>query len=131
MKHKPVQIVSYLLFLISVLLPWFTYNPEVMGYRYGVIFLPWMIVPLIVMGISVFLKRKTILVVLGELGIFLMAGMYIEALGHWQEYCNIKTGYHWGEGVYTATAGYWLSLGLFLVFTVIYQFSLRKRKNET
>lgn len=128
MKRKPVLIVSFILFLLSVCLPWFTYNPEVMGYRYGIFFLPWMIVPILVLGVSLFLKGKTALVVLSELSILSLLCAYIEAFGHWQEYCNIKIGYHWQDGLYTATVCYWLSLGLFLVFAVLFQFCAINRE---
>ena len=55
MKSKPVLIVSYLLFLISVFLPWFTYNPKVMGYCWGFQFFYLWLVPVIIIGVYVFL----------------------------------------------------------------------------
>lgn len=121
MKRKNVLIVSFILFLLSVFLPWFTFNPKVMGYRWGFLFLPYMIVPIAVIAMSAFVKRRKPFIVLSELSLLSVLSVYVMSFGRWQEYCNIATGFRWSDGFYTATVGYWLSLGLFLVFALLYQ----------
>ena len=128
MRRKHAVIVSYFLFLVSVFFPWFTYNPNVMGYRCGYLFLHWMALPIAVIGIFIFTKRRIIITILSELSLLSLLTIYVVLLGRWQEYCNIKTGFHWEEGFYTATVGYWVSLGLLILMVVLLQ--IREKPNQ-
>lgn len=122
MKRKPVLIVSFLLFLFSAFLPWFTYNPKIMGYCWGFQFFYFWLAPVVIIGIYVFWKSTAVMFVLSELSLIAILGTYILALGRWQELCNISSGFQWKDGLYTATIGYWVSLGLFLTFAIQCQF---------
>lgn len=126
MKRKPVLIVSFLLFLFSAFLPWFTYNPKVMGYCWGFQFFYFWLIPVIIIGIYVFWKSTAAMFVLSELSLIAVLGTYIFAFGRWQEFCNIISGFQWKDGLHTATVGYWLSLGLFLLLVVLLQIDRRK-----
>lgn len=122
MKRKPVLIVSFMLFLLSVFLPWFTYNPKVMGYCWGFQFFFIWLVPVIIIGIYVFWKSTAAMFVLSELSLIAILGTYIFAFGRWQELCNIISGFQWKDGLHTATVGYWISLCLFLMLAILLQF---------
>jgi len=126
MKSKPVLIVSFVLLLLSIFLPWFTYNPKVMGYCWGFQFVHLWLVPVIIIGIYVFWKSTAAMFVLCELSLIAILGSYIVAFGRWQEMCNIITGFQWKDGLHTATVGYWLSLGIFLLLVVLLQIDRRK-----
>ena len=129
MKRKHVLIVSYLLFLFSVFLPWFTYNPKVMGYCWGFQFFYLWLVPVIIIGSYVFWRSTAAIFVLSELSLIVILGSYIVAFGRWQEMCNIITGFQWKDGLHTATVGFWLSFGLFWLLAVLLQID-RKKANR-
>ena len=124
MKRKYVLIISYLLFLISLFLPWFTYNPKVMGYCWGFQFFFMWFVPVTIVGIYVFWKATTWIFVLSELSLAALLGSYVFAFGRWQEMCNIISGFQWKDGLHTATAGFWVSAALFLILAI--QLQMRK-----
>ena len=122
MKRKPALIVSYLLFLLSTFLPWFTYNPKVMGYCWGFQFFYLWLVPVIIIGIYVFWKPTIVMFCLSELSLPVILGSYAFAFGRWQEVCNIISGFQWKDGLHTATVGYWVSLNLFVLLAILLQF---------
>ncbi len=122
MKIKLAQKAVYVLSALSVFLPWFTYNPQVMGYRWGFMFLPWMAVPVVVTGFYVFARgRRLPLVILAEISTTLNIAILAVAFGGWQEFANIAPGFQWSDGFHTATFGYWVSALLFLTQFVLLQ----------
>ena len=125
MKRKSALIVSYMLFLLSAFLPWFTYNPKVMGYCWGFQFYYFWLVPVIIIGIYVFWKSTATMFALCELSLIAILGSYVFAFGRWQDMCNIISGFQWKDGLHTATVGYWTSLGLFVLMAILLQ--LRKK----
>lgn len=130
MKRKPVLTVSFMLFLLSVFLPWFTYNPKVMGYCWGFQFYFLWFVPIVIIGIYIFWKSTAAMFALCELSLIAILVSYVFAFGRWQELCNIISGFQWKDGLHTATVGYWISLGLFLVFTFLCQFRRGESENQ-
>lgn len=131
MKRKPVLTVSFILFLLSVFLPWFTYNPKVMGYCWGFQFSYLWLVPVIIIGIYIFWKSTATMFALCELSLITILGAYVFAFGRWQELCNIITGFQWKDGLHTATVGYWVSLGLFILLAVLLQIRKSPVKSHT
>lgn len=134
MKTNRIVKLLYLLSFISVFLPWFTHNAQVMGYCWGYYFLKWLIVPLGVIGYYLFgRKRSPLLLLLSEIGMLCNPAVLVIAFGRWQEVCNINSGFHWEDGFRTALPTYWISLILFLIFFSVFQIDLmaaamRKRK---
>ena len=129
MKRKTLMIASYILCLLSMLFPWFTYNPKVMGYCWGFQFYFIWAVPMVVIGIYVFFKQNLLTFMLSELSLVAVLGSYIIAFSRWQEICNIIAGFQWEDGFHTATIGYWISLGLFWLLVVLLQIERLKRKS--
>ncbi|MBR4289073.1 MAG: hypothetical protein IKT52_00315 [Oscillospiraceae bacterium] len=113
--------------LLTLCLPWFTYNARVMGYRYGFAFLKWFLVPLAILALCLYWpKRSRILIVLGEAAHISNFTAIFTALGLWQQVCNIKSGFHLLEGIRTAQPGYWMAVGFFVIFFVCFQIELIK-----
>ena len=68
MKASKYLKLMFVLTLLTLCLPWFTYNVKVMGYRYGFVFLKWFLLPLGLLTICLFWpKRSNIVIVFGEL----------------------------------------------------------------
>lgn len=124
MKKRSTLIISYFLFVCSLFLPWFTYNPKLMGYCWGFQFFYLWLIPITIIGAFVFAKGKKAMFILSELSLATMFGIYIFAIGRWQELRNIISGFHWKDGLHTATVGYWVSLCLFCVLAILLQFHM-------
>lgn len=122
----------FVLTLLTLCLPWFTYNAGVMGYRYGFAFLKWFLPPVVVLAICMFWpKRSNIVIVFGELAQTANFVALVCALGMWQQVCNIKSGFHWLEGIRTAQPGYWVAFGFFVIFFVCFQIELIKGASKS
>lgn len=128
MKKKDLLYSVFVMFVLSIFLPWFTFNAKIMGYCWGYNFLKWMIVPVIIIVIYLFQEHSKMFIVLSELSLVSILTTYVIAFGRWQEICNISSGFQWDEGLHTATAGYWVSLSLYLCFTVILQVQMFGKK---
>ncbi len=122
MKDRLYLRTAYILSVLSIFLPWFTYNPKVMGYCWGYRFLPWMAVPLVITALYVFSREQKLpLAILAELGAAANLGILVVVLGSWQEFANIIDGFQWKDSLHTATVGYWISAMLFLTQFVLLQ----------
>lgn len=111
----------FVLCVACLLLPWFTYGPEMSACR-GVAFLVELFAPMTVAALFLFRGRgRRAWAMLCEVGALASLAIVISALGSWQEIWNIKGGLDWAGGVYTATAWYWLSLGLYLALALVIQ----------
>ena len=131
MKASKHLKVLFILTIVTLCLPWFTYNANVMGYRFGFSFIKWFLMPTVLMAVCVFWPgRSTGIMILGELAhLGYFASMFL-VLGLWQQVCNIKAGFHWIEGIRTAQPGYWVAMGYFAVFFVCFQKELLKGKEK-
>lgn len=128
MKDKAHLIGIYLLSLISVFLPWFTYNASVMGYCWGFYFLKWLALPLGMIALYLFApKSNKAFLFLAEAGSIANLVILVIAFGKWQEVCNINSGFHWKDGLHTALPTYWISAALFLIFFAVFQADLLAR----
>lgn len=123
---KPLKLI-YILTVVCFLLPWFSFFPEVMGYRFGYIFLPWFAIPMSILGICTFgrLNRKRRLV-LGELSIIANLILLVVAVGKWMEICNISSGWDLARGVNGALPTYWISVAIFVIYSIIFQYAFIK-----
>lgn len=131
MKASKHLKVLFVLTIVTLCLPWFTYNANVMGYRFGFSFTKWFLVPTVLMAACVFWpRRSTGIMILGELAHLGNFASLILALGLWQQVCNIKAGFHWIEGIRTAQPGYWVAVGFFVLFFACFQVELLNRKGK-
>lgn len=127
MKASKCLKMLFVLTLLSLCLPWFTYNARVMGYRYGFVFLKWFLAPTAALAICLFWPgRKLPLVVLGEFALLSNFVVLACALGLWQQVCNIKSGFQWVEGIRTAQPGYWMAVCFFVLLFLCFQMELLK-----
>lgn len=111
----------FFLCVACLLLPWFTYGPEMSPCR-GVAFLVELFAPMAVAALFLFRERgHRAWAMLCEVGALASLAIVISAIGRWQVIGNIKNGLDWAGGVDTATAWYWLSLGLYLALAVVIQ----------
>jgi len=117
----------FALTLLTFCLPWFTYNAEVMGCRYGFAFWKWFLPPVGVLAVCLAWPRRSfILIIIGECALAAEFAALVFSFGMWQQVCNIKAGFHWLEGFRTAQPGYWVSVGFFMIFFLCYQIELVK-----
>lgn len=124
----PLNIV-FLLFVCSFLLPWFTYDAQIMGYRHGYIFFSWFIIQLVIIALNLTNKiRGSVAVIVTELCLLANFAALIVAFGRWQEVCNIVGGWQWADGFYTAQPGFWIATGLSVLFFLLFQYDLWKRR---
>ena len=125
MKVRKHLKLLYLLTVLTLFLPWFTYNYRVMGYRFGFAFMKWFAVPMGILALSLFSPgRKRFMTILAELAQLGNFATLFFALGFWQQDCNIKSGFHLLEGLKTAQVGYWIAVVSFAVLFVCYQIEL-------
>jgi len=110
MKAKTGLFISYVLQIISLFLPWFTYNAKVMGYCWGTQYILHFLIPLAMIGVYLFCVRTGILhVIFAEFGALMYIVLLVLVFGNWQEGRNIVSGFHWGDGFRTAQPGFWLA----------------------
>ena len=133
MKIRIVTSTLFVLLILSIFTPWFTYNATMMGYCWGFHFLKWLFLPLFLIGLFLFINRfRPLLWVLAEISLLATIPIYIRAFGRWQEVFHIITGDQWADGFHTAQPGYWFSVFMLLIFLIVfhlwlvYRFSGRK-----
>lgn len=121
----------YVLSVLSVFLPWFTYDAKMMGYCCGYNFLKWLLIPLIIIA-AYLIKREhsTILLVFAEFSMIANLVTLVIAFGRWQETRNIITGFHWEDGFHTAMPTYWISVAIFVAFFVLFQCVVLKNRSS-
>lgn len=124
MNSKQFLKLLYILSALSLFLPWFSYNPDVMGYCRGINFLGWFLLPMLVIGAALFGRRSPLGVLLTELSLAANLAVLAVAFGRWQEVFNIQAGFRWCEGFEAARMGYWISLGLFVTMFSWFQLDL-------
>ena len=111
----------FFLCVACLLLPWFTYGPEMSACR-GTVFLVELFTPMAVTALFLFRGRGSrAWAMLGEVGVLAALAIAISTIGRWQEVWNIKGGLDWAGGVYTATVWYWLSLACYLALVIVIQ----------
>ncbi len=128
MKMKRLLKVLFLLSAASLLLPWFTYNPRIMGYCWGFAFAKWYAVPMVMTGVYLYiLPNGKLAAFLAELSVGMNLWICVIAFGRWQEAANIAAGYRWSDGLRTAQPGFWIAAGLFLALFAVFQFEFGKK----
>lgn len=125
-----------ILFVLSVLslwLPWFTFNAKMTGYRYGVMFWPWFVQYIVLVGAALFsngVGRRPVAGWVAVSSALLNLCAMVAAAGKWMERANIDGGFHLWTGLRTARAGYWISAALFLGVFLLLGYHLLSRKNK-
>ena len=127
MKTESTLKIIFLLAVVSIFLPWFTYDPELMGYCWGWQFLKWLLLPMFMIGSYLFTDVRNIIVFIAtELCMVVNLAVLVIAFGRWQEVCHMIGGYHWEDGFPTAQPGYWISVVVFSALAVVLQYDLIK-----
>lgn len=127
MKHKSCSALKllYVLSVLSLFLPWFTYNASIMGYCRGFEFLPFFLIPFCISALFLFKFRgSTLWGVLCQASALADVGILVYILGFWQKYRNIRDGFQLTDGLHTAQAGFWLAVGLHTAFLILLTVSL-------
>lgn len=120
--------IFFIVCTLSLFLPWFTYNASIMGYRFGFTFIKLFAIPLLVIGVYLFVpKANKTLLVAAEFGAAANLAVLVAAFGLWQEICNIKGGFQLLDGLHTALPGFWISALLFSLFFLLFQGEFWKR----
>lgn len=131
MKHKSENALRgiYVLTILSLLLPWFTYNASIMGYCWGYLFLSYFLIPILISGLYLFRFRGNLIWgFLCRICAVVNLGILIYALGHWQTLCNIRDGFQLMDGLRTAQSGFWLAAVFHISFFVMVFVSLFSKK---
>lgn len=131
MKIKGHVLGSFLMFILSIFLPWFTFNAKIMGYCWGWHFLKYFAVPILVIIVYLIQGKGKAFSVLAEFAVVTIFSVYVLAFVRWQELFHIAPGFQWMEGFYTATVGYWVSFALFLLFSVLFQIKIFRKLKTT
>lgn len=132
MNRKTTLFVPYIVFAVSLFLPWFTYNPKVMGYCWGTQYLLYFLIPMVFVGIYVFCEKQNIFrILLGEFGVIMCLLLLLVVLGTWQEGRNIVAGFRWRDGLRTAQPGFWLSAGCCALMFALMQYHVFARSEQT
>ena len=127
MKHKSCSTLKllYVLSVLSLFLPWFTYNASIMGYCRGIEFLPFFLIPFCIFAFFLFKFRgSTLWGVLCQASALADVGILVYILGFWQKHHNIRDGFQLTDGLHTAQAGFWLAVGLHTTFLILLTVSL-------
>ena len=131
MRKKRLLKVLYFFELLTFFLPWFSYNPKIMGYCWGFEFITWFILPFAILAIYLFGKKETMISVLAEISSIINIVLSVIIFGRWQEKHNIIEGYHFADGFKTAQPAFYGSFFLFLTFCILLQYTLiKERANE-
>lgn len=127
MKNKRLLKVLYLLSMASLLLPWFSYNPRMMGYCWGLSFAKWFALPMAVLGVSLFARPESKpLAILGEFSAAINLLLCVMAFGRWQVFANIAAGFRWADGWRTARPGFWVAAALFFLLFAVFSWGFAK-----
>ena len=131
MKHTFLNTLKglYVLILLAFCLPWFTYNPAVMGHCWGFQFLPFFLISFCISGLYLFRFRSSLLWgLLCQVSAFADLGILVHILGYWQKYRNIRDGFQLLDGLHTAQFGFWLAVGLHIAFLCLVSVSLLEKR---
>lgn len=101
----------YILSAASLVLPWFTYNADIMGYCFGSEFYVFFIIPMLMVWYMLYGNGPGWL---GLLGVLMNLTVLVYALGGWMRLHNITSVYMLKEGIHTAVSGFWVSCILFI-----------------
>ena len=116
MSEKKRIKILFVLCVVTLVLPWFTYSARMMGYCWGAEFYAFFLLPMLLIGHSLFGRgTEAPRNVLGVFGCVGDIGALIYAVGIWQERHNIRGGFFFMDGVRTATVCFWITAALHLL----------------
>ena len=128
-KKLNVEKILHFFACLCLLLPWFSWNPGVMGYCFGFDFALFLSVPLLVTG--VYLWSEPAGRGFGILAGFCAAAVVavaVLAIGCWQNLFNM-TG-QWKFMLKPVLPGYWLSLAMYTALFAAVQIKIFKNKKS-
>lgn len=129
MKKKHGLFASLVLFVITLFLPWFTYNPKVMGYCWGTQYVLYFIIPVVLVGTYIFSAHpRLVSMILAEFGSVMQIALLVVIFGTWQEGRNIAAGFRWLDGFRTAQPGFWLAAACTLLTFILLQCNMGRNK---
>lgn len=121
----------FIMVCISYFVPWFSVNPNVMGYVFGIIIFP----ELIIIGmiyLAVFMLAglyDKIALIVAEICSIMLIVLSVISLGYWPRAWMISDDFGWKLN-YTAPT-YWISIGVQVAFFIVLQFVIKHRNNVT
>lgn len=127
MKKQNAVKILHLLACLCLLLPWFSWNPGVMGYCFGFDFALFLGIPLLVAG--AYLWSEAAGRGFGILAGFCAAAVVavaVLAIGCWQILWNISG--QWRFMLEPVLPGYWLSLAMYIALFAGVQIKIFKNK---
>lgn len=130
MKEKTGIFIPYVCMVISLFLPWFTYDARMMGYCWGTQYVLYFLIPLVLVGLYLFSAKSNWLhIILAEFGAVMNLVLLVLIFGTWQEGRNIVAGFHWRDGFETAQPAFWCAAASGLcVFAFLQQHIFRKKE---
>ena len=131
MEMKKARKVLFVLSAASLVLPWFSYSPNIMRYCWASEFCVLFVIPMFLVWYCFFGRGPALcLSALGILGSLGNIGVLIYALGFWQQRHNIVGGFHPETGIHTAVAGFWISASLFGILLILVVIQAIRRITE-
>lgn len=126
MKKLTFPQIAFCLSGLSLLLPWFSWNPGVMGYCIGFEFALYLGLPWLVLGVYVWSEPVgRAFGVIAEFCAVALVDIAVLAIGFWQVQRNMIS--HWRFSLAPVLPGYWISLALYLALFVAVQFKIFTR----
>lgn len=120
--NQNTQKALYFLSVVSLFLPWFSYNPKMTGYCWGFHFWNLFLIPMVLTGLYYFrFNHSKIMFLLCQLSLAANLMILVAAFGKWQDLFNIQSGFHWADGFRTARPGFWIAAVIFTIQFVVFQ----------
>lgn len=114
MKKLSPSKILFCMACVCIFLPWFSWNPRVMGYCRGLSFIPELALPMIIIALYLFAgSRSARLAVLAEISAVVMVSVVISAVGFWQQVFNMVGGFKLSMKPILPT--YWFSLAVYVL----------------
>lgn len=131
MSDKKTAKILFILCTVTLVLPWFTFSGTMMGYCWGAEFYVFFLVPMILVWYCLFGKgTRGMQNILGILGCSGNIGALIWSLGSWQERHNICGGFHFLDGLRTATACFWCTVAVHILLFAEVSISAANREQK-
>lgn len=117
---KKIRIL-FCVWLVSVCLPWFTFDMEMTGGYYGIYMLPYFALQIVILAWWCLQseKSKRILNIAVVLALITIPLSYFLCLGMWHAEANITRGFDIKLGLQTSTWCFWCSFCIAIVMIVL------------
>lgn len=110
---------------LSLFLPWFTWDADMMGYCFGFHFVLFLAVPWLTLGVYLWSESVgRVFSAIAEFCAVALVDIVVLTIGGWQKLSNICS--HWRFQLAPVLPGYWLALALFIALFIATQFKIFK-----